>query len=185
MLFAIRNQICLGLEPQDFSNQAKQLNKPIDRHNIEIWEFVRHSEIGLPFLIDYLNGWARDIEALPSAIIIRYEDLRHDTANSLARILELMGESITREEIEAAVEWGSFDNLRKLESEGYFRQGGMTLRNPKDPESFKVRRAKVGGYRDYFSADQVEKLESLVNERLSPVFGYTPVLPDAERATGS
>ncbi len=161
------------------------LNNPIDRHSVEMWEFVRHSEIGLPFLIDYLNGWARNIEALPSAIIVRYEDLRHDTANTLVRILKLMGESFTRDEIEAAVEWGSFDNLRKLESEGFFRQGGMTLRNPKDPESFKVRRAKVGGYRDHFSPKQIVELESLTNERLSPIFGYTPISPEAELATGS
>ena len=66
-----------------------------------------------------------------------------------------MGESFCDAEIEEAVAFGSFDNLRALESKGFFRQGGLTLRNPKDPESFKVRRAKVGGYRDYFTAEQV------------------------------
>ncbi len=161
------------------------LSKPIDRRSVDMWEFVRQSEIGLLFLIDYLNGWARDIEELPSAIIVRYEDLRHDTANTLARILELMGESFTRKEIKTAVDWGSFDNLHKLESEGFFHQGGMTLRNPKDPESFKVRRAKVGGYRDYFNPEQIEELESLVNEHLSPVFGYTPISPEAQQVTGN
>ena len=159
------------------------LEHPIDRHHVEMWEFVRHSEIGLPFLVDYLNGWAKNIEALPNAAIVRYEDLRLDTANTLARILELMGESFTREEIQAVVEWGSFDNLRKLEAEGFFRQGGMTLRNPEDPESFKVRRAKVGGYRDYFIPEQITELETLVNERLSPVFGYTPITSSVEAAT--
>jgi hypothetical protein len=151
------------------------LERPIDRHTVEMWEFVRHSEIGLPFLIDYLNTWARNIEALPRGTIVRYEDLRHRTADTLTRVVELMGASFSDEEIRAAVEWGSFENLRKLEAEGYFRQGGMTLRNRKDEESFKVRRAKVGGYRDYFSPDQVAELEGLVDERLSPVFGYTPV----------
>ena len=62
-----------------------------------------------------------------------------------------MGETFSDEEIDEAVDFGSFDNLRALESKGFFRQGGLTLRNPDDPESFKVRRAKVGGYRDYFT----------------------------------
>jgi hypothetical protein len=160
------------------------LEHPIDRHRVEMWEFVRHSEIGLPFLIDYLNGWANNVAALPNAAIVRYEDLRLDTANTLARVFELMGESFTREELEAVVEWGSFDNLRKLEADGFFRQGGMTLRDPKDPESFKVRRAKVGGYRDYFEPEQVTELETLVNESLLPVFGYTPIAASAaETAT--
>jgi len=37
----------------------------------------------------------------------------------------------------------------------------------------------VGGYRDYFSREQVAELEQLVNDRLSPVFGYTPVGAEA------
>ena len=78
-----------------------------------------------------------------------------------------------------------FDDLRKLKRKAFSVRAGMTLRNPKDPESFKVRRAKVGGYRDYFSPQQVEELETLVNDKLSPVFGYTPISPRAEAATGS
>jgi hypothetical protein len=37
-----------------------------------------------------------------------------------------------------------------------------------------VRRAKVGGYRDYFTPEQAAELEDLVNSRLSPTFGYFP-----------
>jgi hypothetical protein len=88
-------------------------------------------------------------------------------------VVDLLGESFTDEDIAGAVEWGSFDNLRKLESSGFFKRGGMTLRNPDDPNSFKVRRGKVGGYRDYFSDEQIAELETLMRERLLPVFGYT------------
>jgi hypothetical protein len=65
--------------------------------------------------------------------------------------------------------------LRKLESDGFFRQGGLTLRNAQDPESFKVRRAKVGGFRDYFTPEQVAEIEELMRRHLSPTLGYTPV----------
>ena len=61
-----------------------------------------------------------------------------------------------------------------MEQRGFFRQGGLTLRNPSDPESFKVRRAKVGGFKDYFTEAQVAELEELVRSRLSPSFGYQP-----------
>ena len=104
--------------------------------------------------------------------MVRYEDLRAEPGGTLRRITALMDESFSDEEIAEAVSFGSFDNLRALESKGFFRQGGLTLRNPNDPESFKVRRAKVGGYRDYFSAEQAAELERLVAERLSPAFGY-------------
>jgi hypothetical protein len=86
------------------------------------------------------------------------------------------------EEIQEAVDFGSFDNLRKLETSGFFRQGGLTLRDPNDPNSFKVRRGKVGGYRDYFSPEQVAELDELVRSRMSPTFGYTPEAPEQPRA---
>ncbi len=150
------------------------IEHPIDRRTIGMWDFVRHSDIGLVSLIDYLNRWERNLAALPRALIMRYEDLRAEPASELRRITALMGETFSEAEIDQAVEFGAFDNLRQLESKGFFRQGGLRLRNPNDPESFKVRRAKVGGYRDYFTAEQAAELEALVADRLSPVFGYTP-----------
>jgi hypothetical protein len=150
------------------------IERPVDRRTVSIWDFVRHSDIGLPFLIDYLNIWERNVARLERAITVRYEDLRAEPARTLRRITELMGETFGDHDLEEAVSFGSFDNLRQLESKGFFRQGGLTLRNPKDSESFKVRRAKVGGYRDYFSPEQAAELEGFVVARLSPTFGYGP-----------
>ncbi len=154
---------------------------PIDRRTVQMWEFVRESDIGLVSLIDYLNRWERNLAHLPRALMVRYEDLRARPAGELRRITALMGETFSDPEIEQAVEFGAFDNLRALESKGFFRQGGLALRNPGDPESFKVRRAKVGGYRDYFTAEQAAELDRLVAERLSPSFGYAAAPAAAAR----
>jgi hypothetical protein len=148
------------------------IEHPVDRRTIGMWEFVRHSDIGLPSLIEYLNTWERNVAHLPRAIVIRYEDLRAEPRRTLPRITGLMGESFSEREIEEAVAFGSFDNLKDLERRGFFRQGGLTLRNPADPESFKVRRAKVGGFKDYFTEAQVAELEELVRSRLSPSLGH-------------
>jgi Sulfotransferase domain len=153
---------------------------PIDRRTIGMWDFVRHSDIGLPFLIDYLNMWERSLAHLERGLVVRYEDLRARPAPTLREITQLMGETFSDGEIDEAVDFGSFDNLRALESKGFFRQGGLTLRNPDDPESFKVRRAKVNGYRDYFSPEQLAELEELMAARLSPTLGYTT--PPADQA---
>lgn len=150
------------------------LAHPVDRSNIDMWDFVRHSDIGLNSLIDFLNYWERALAKLDKTLLTNYESLRADPGAVLRQITTLMGDSFADEDIQEAIDFGSFDNLRKLESEGFFRSGGLTLRNPRDPESFKVRRAKVGGYRDYFTPEQADELEALVRERLSPSLGYTP-----------
>ena len=156
------------------------IDNPIDRHVITMWDFVRHSDIGLPFLIDYLNTWEHNLQQLDNCLLIRYEDLRAEPAATLKQVIRLMGENFSDEEIAGAVEFSSFDNLRKLETSGFFRRGGMRLHNAKDPETFKTRRGKVGAYPDYFGLDQVHELEDLMMQHLSPTFGYQPVdLADA------
>ncbi len=159
------------------------IEHPIDRHTISMWDFVRHSDIGLAFLIDYLNTWERNLTRLERSLLIRYEDLRAEPAQTLKRITQFMDAPFSDEEIQEAVDFGAFDNLRQLESKGFFRQGGLTLRDPKDPNSFKVRRGKVNGYRDYFSAEQVAELEALMRTRLSPSLGYS--LPQSPKEPDS
>ena len=148
------------------------IEHPIDRHSVSMWEFVRHSDIGLPFLIDYQNRWARNVAQLPRGLLVRYEDLRGEPVSTLGKILEHVGHPFPETELRAAVEWGSFDNLQKLETRGTFKQGGMKLVNRNDPSTYKVRRGKVGGYRDDFDADQLAELEALLRAGIDPSLGY-------------
>jgi len=147
------------------------LERPIDPRNVGMWEFVRHSEIGLPMLIDFLNSWERKVSALPKGLVVRYEDLRTDPAPELRRVTQLMGEEFSDKELAGAAEWASFENLSKLELAGYFRSGGIQ-KKATDASTRKVRRGVVGGYHDDFDAAQVAELDALVAERLSPSFGY-------------
>ena len=158
---------------------------PIDRKTVEMWEFVRHSDIGIECLVEFLNAWERRIRPLERGRIIRYEDMRADPLTTLKSVVELLGADFSDDEIREAVEFGSFDNLRKLETGGFFRQGGMRLKDRNDPTTYKVRRGKVGGYRDYFTPEQVAELEDLVYSRISPAFGYKPAAASAEPAAVS
>ena len=148
------------------------IDHPVDRRKVEMWEFVRHSDIGLPSLIEYENTWARNVQALERGMLVKYEELRAEPVTTLQRITQLMGEDFSEEEIRAAVEWGSFENLQKLETSGTFSQGGMKLVNAADPSTYKVRRGKVGGYREDFSPQQVAELEALVRDNILPELGY-------------
>tara|TARA_R110002049_G_scaffold31098_5_gene105841 strand:+ start:1 stop:942 length:942 start_codon:yes stop_codon:yes gene_type:complete len=189
VLFLARNPIDIAVswfhQFTKRQSRAKQelinhfIEHPIDRRTVQMWDFVRHSDIGLPSLIEFQNTWARNVAELEHGMLARYEDLRAEPVPTLLKITQLMGENFSEEEVRAAVEWGSFDNLQKLETSGTFSQGGMKLVNANDPSTFKVRRGKVGGYRDDFNAEQVAELEALVRDNILPELGYCQGNTDA------
>lgn len=182
VLFLARNPIDIAVSwYHQFTkrqSRAKQelinhsIDHPIDRKTVEMWEFVRHSDIGLPSLIEFTNTWAKNIQDLPNGMMTRYEDLRAEPVQTLHAITRHMGEDFSEDEVRAAVEWGSFDNLQNLETKGTFSQGGMKLVNADDPSTYKVRRGKVGGYREDFDEHQVAELEALVRDNILPELGY-------------
>jgi hypothetical protein len=105
---------------------------------------------------------------------VRYEDMKAAPGRELARMLDFMGTPGTADEIEEAVRFSSFENMRKLEERRafWFSGGRMVAKDRKNPSSFKTRRGKVGGWRDYFSAEEAATIESMIRERLDPVFAY-------------
>jgi hypothetical protein len=149
-----------------------EMSDPIDRDNIDRWDFIQHPEIGLPAIIDYYNYWHRNIEQLPDAMVVRYEDLRADTAVQLERIGRVLDADFTAEHVADAVDFASFEKLREKEQSGYFDNRSLTLRNASDPETLKVRRGKVGGYRDDLTPEQSAWVEEQIESRLASAYGY-------------
>ena len=148
------------------------LEHPIDVERISRWDFVMHSEIGLTCIIDFLNHWERTLENLDHTLTVRYEDLRSTPYETLKKITDFIGQPFDDEVLREAVEFGSFENLRKLEAAGFFKYGGMARRKVTGADTFKVRRGKAGGYRDDFSPEQLQEIDRLVSSRLSPTLGY-------------
>jgi hypothetical protein len=71
-----------------------------------------------------------------------------------------------------ALEFSRFENMQKLEAAGAFDSNILHPGDVRDPESFKVRRGKVGGYREYLSAGD-QQFSAAAMKELDPRFGYT------------
>ncbi len=151
-----------------------EMQSPIDRETIDRMTFVRHEEIGLPHVIRYHNLWWKLAQQHPSALVLSYEDLRGDTAGALRRLAEFLEEDFDDDTIADAVAFGSVDHMRGLERDGYFKNKSLSLRDGSDPDTLKVRRARVGGYLEDFTQEQARELEAMLAERLDPALGYKP-----------
>ena len=146
---------------------------PLD--DLGVYDFIAGEAAGIPKIIRFMNGWAHELDRLPALSLLRYEDLRADSHHELRRLLGFLGQSPTDAEIEDAVTYASIENMRNLERENSGKLGFNTRLKPadaNDPSSFKVRRGKVGGWRDYLTPEEAEKIDRMVQSGLSPLFRY-------------
>lgn len=185
--FYDKNVLLLVRDPRDvavsqyfnwkfrMSPWKKKLNG-FPRHEAEVslFDFLMLPECGLPRIVEFLNSWAAELPRLRSKLLVRYEDMRSDTPAVLAEILEFLGTPGTAAQVSGAVEFASFENLKRLEDERVFSSHGGRL-VPTDrgnPDSYKVRRGKVGGYRDYLDDDQLAMVDGFTSSTLNPSYGY-------------
>jgi hypothetical protein len=137
------------------------------------FDFVM-SDAGLPKVIDFMNLWASEAGRIRAFMVLRYEDLRARPEATLKSVLEFLGTPARDAEIADAVAFASYDNMKRMEQQRVFWLSGGRL-VPKDrsnPNSYKVRRGKAGGYRDDFDAAQLAQIDRLVETGLDPLYGY-------------
>ncbi|MEE4144274.1 MAG: sulfotransferase domain-containing protein [Halieaceae bacterium] len=151
-------------------------NYPPQGSDISLFDFVMGDNGGgMRAVCDYLNLWAAEAGKVDAFHLLRYEDLRSNTREELRKLLDFMQVNATDAELEAAVEYSSYENMKKMESKEQFRFAGgrMMPRDKDNPDSFKVRRAKVGGYRDYFTDEEVTAIDARLAAELDPLFRYS------------
>jgi Sulfotransferase domain len=142
------------------------------------FDFVM-SDAGLPKVIQFMNLWAKEAPKIKDFMVVRYEDLRARPEETLQRLLEFLGAPATETQIAEAVAFASYDNMKQMEQQRVFWLSGGRL-VPKDrsnPNSYKVRRGKVAGYRDDFDAVQLARIDQLVETTLDPLYGYIRASP--------
>jgi hypothetical protein len=136
-------------------------------------ELLRDKRFGIRGIVRAMNDWLDEFSGRKDFTIIRYEALRASPAEHFRDLLAVVGETTPDMSIfQKALEFSRFENMQKLEAAGVFDSKILHPGDVRDPESFKVRRGKVGGFREYLSAgDQECATQALVE--LDPRFGYS------------
>jgi alcohol sulfotransferase len=151
-------------------------NYPPRGTDISLFDFVMGDNGGsMAAVTDYLNLWAKEAGKVKKFHLLRYEDLRSRPHEELRGLLDFMQVDATQKQLDAAVEYSSYENMKKMEGKQQFRLAGgrMMPRDKDNPDSYKVRRAKVGGYRDYFSDEEVAAIDARLAATLDPMFNYS------------
>jgi hypothetical protein len=162
----------------------RMLNDYPERDDMSVYEFMMDPNAGLPKIIDFLEMWERELPKVRGSMVLRYEDMRADPEAALRRALAFLDTPGSDEQIREAAAYASYDNMKQLEQKQVFRSSGTRLApgDRANPQSYKVRRAKVGGWRDYLDDDQVAAIESMLASRPELPFGYAVTPPTARTA---
>ena len=124
-------------------------------------DFVRDPNGSLAALLAFYDAWV--VQDDTPVLLVRYEAMKDDPARELQRVLDFVGvRGLRPAAVARAVEQASFERLQRAEREG--TAGTKALKAPKadDPESFKVRRGKVGGYVDYLTPEDIRFVDAAI-----------------------
>src|SRR6266513_1806074 len=145
---------------------------PVELRRKSVSEMLRDRRFGVSAIVNTMNDWIEEFSRRDDFILVQYEALRASPSEHFRDLLTVLGESSPDMTMfHEALEFSRFENMQKLEAAGAFDSKILHPGDVRDPESFKVRRGKVGGYREYLSAeDQKYAADELM--KLDPRFGY-------------
>ena len=171
--------ILLARDPRDaFVSHYVQLTRPSadapeELKSKKVDELLRDCLLGIGQIVRTMNDWLTEFGDRPNVTLVRYEDLRSNSAEQFRRVLSAIGEKqLSLPHFDAALRFSEFNNMQKMEAAGSFDSKILQPRDINDPESFNVRRGRIGGYADYLSVNDIE----YANEAMSALdkrFGYT------------
>lgn len=150
---------------------------PYEKHSAvfegSLSEFIQQRRGGFDTLLAYYNIWAQNRGIPKDFLLVRYEDMKANPAAELRRVLDFLGlQEISQKTIEEAVDFASFENMRKMEAEGRFQSGILRPADQAVQSSYKTRKGKTKGFVDHLSPAEIEALTQKMNQTLDPYYGY-------------
>ena len=171
--------ILLARDPRDcFVSLYLQLtrrdpNAPFKLRQKTVSEMLCDRRFGVGAIVNTMNDWINEFSERHNFTLVRYEALRASPAEHFRDLLAILDEADPDAAIfQDALEFSRFENMQKLEAAGAFDSNILHPGDVRDPESFKVRRGKVGGYREYLSVEDQQYAANALAQ-LDPLFGYT------------
>lgn len=152
-----------------------QATKRTSKFRGSISEFVRSELFGVKKIVTFYNVWYNNRHVPKDFLLLRYEDMHPDPAEALIQTLcfiglEPAGDRIVRE----AVAFASFNNMKKMEVGGYFKDPKMRPGDANDEESYKVRKGVVGGYAAYLNEMDIQYIDRTIEELGCPFVQNQP-----------
>jgi len=137
-------------------------------------EMMYDSIFGIDKYVSYYNIWLSQYPYPEDILWVKYEDLftnTHEIINSMLRFIGM--EDISEGFINGVLQYASFENMLKMETEGALNISAMHKPPTEDPNSRKVRSGGIGKYVTHLSPATIAFMNGKIRTELRPELGYS------------
>ncbi|MBU0877935.1 MAG: sulfotransferase domain-containing protein [Alphaproteobacteria bacterium] len=134
---------------------------------------------GLEKYIQFYNVWHDNMERVKELKLWRFEDAKANPNKALTSVLRYLGETPEKADVDEAISFGSFENMRSLERGSNplrYKSSGFAIFDTGDrqnPDAYHVRRGEVGGWRSEIPQTEHDRYIKRIRGELAPFFGYS------------
>ncbi len=175
-----QRRVFLMRDPRDvvvsyYHQRVKREDRPAGLPT-DLPSFVREPDYGIDRILNFMATCARAMEVDPGPhLCLSYEELHRDAVGCLGRVLAFFDVGpLDAAVLEGAVEYGRFENMRRLETSNTLAKTNDKLRaiDVDDPDTFKTRKGTVGSHADELGASELAYVEERIAHLLPESLGY-------------
>jgi len=138
-----------------------------DWDTVSMSEVLRSEKYGILQIVNYMNSIIETTYDSKNTFLISYENLKKDSKKEFSSLLNFLGDSvISQRAIDQSIEYCSFSRMQKREKEGIANEFQISTRTRKrsDSDSLKMRKGKVGGFRNNLFDSDLDYSNEIYNK---------------------
>lgn len=172
--FSDKKTIFLYRDPRDVMVSCYYHMKYRTGINISKDRLIDSPNLGFRKLINFMNLWYDYTEKNPElSMRISYEEMKQSPCESVKKLFDFTGISVSSESIDKAVEASRFDKMQHNEKENKNSTPWLKPVDASNKNSYKTRKGKVGEHKEFFSAEQLDRINGIIRDELNPAFDYS------------
>ncbi len=139
--------------------------------------FIREPHYGLPKILAFYKTWYNARSVLENFNVVSYEQLRRNPRSEFHKVVKYLEFPVDLRALNYAVEKSSFQTMLVKQQSVADTMGDLTVPTQQDVNSYKVRKGKIGGYREELGWEDVRWISEQLSEykgKLFPELLYQP-----------
>jgi hypothetical protein len=126
----------------------------------EHFQLFLNSDVGFGPYFDHVLPWWQASQEEECILFMKYEDMKHDHAGSVARLASFLDLNVDSQLIDTVVALSSFQSMTSNETTNF----DWIPQKADKPKHF--RKGDIGDWRNYFGAEQSQQMDDLFTKKL-------------------